>query len=245
MTASYRRFRNALLLGSAFALLPVPLLVAPAVAEDAAGFVAPEGPLILTRELRRALGRTKELITRRSYEIRFVRSGTGWRVDGQLVGSEVEAPAELAALAALEKARKDDGLFPILLDARGMIVDQHGASDTASALKARDLARDTVEKVGMSSADKAVATQMIQRIAAQSQGSGGTWPVNLFRPAGKPQVDVRELPLPDGRQGRVTVTMESSPDDQGQLRQFDRRILTEIDGTSRLSVETWSMSVGH
>ncbi|MCW1401406.1 hypothetical protein OKA06_03315 [Novosphingobium sp. MW5] len=242
MTAAERRLRKALLLGSALALAPLPVLHAPAVASDARTFTPPEGPLILTRELRRALGRTAEIITRRSYEIRFVPDGAGWRVDGKLVDSEVDAPAELAALAALEKARKDDGLFPLKLDAQGRIVEQRAPSDAAATLKARELANQTVEKIDMVSADKTVAKQMIQRIAAQSQGAPGSWPVDLFRPAERSRVDVREIPLPDGKQGRITVTMQASPNESGQLKQLDRRIVTEIDGTSRLSVESWSMS---
>ena len=242
MTAATSRLRHALLLGSAMALTPLPAISAPAAASDASAFTPPEGPLILTRELRRALGRSNQIVTRRSYEIRFVPDGPGWRVEGKLVGSEVDAPAELAALAALEKARKDEGLFPLKLDAQGRIVEQRAPSDAAAAAKARNLASDTVEKIDMASADKAVAKQMIQRIAAQSQGAPGSWPADLFRPAEKARVDVRELPLPDGKQGRVTVTMQASPNDSGQLRKLDRHILTEIDGTSRLSVESWSMS---
>jgi len=36
--------------------------------------------------------------------------------------------------------------------------------------------------------------------------------------------------------------MQARPNSADGLRQLDRRVLTEIDGTSRLSEETWSMS---
>lgn len=242
MTGVGRSLRNALLFGSALALASIASAERSANAAPVSAFSAPEGPVILTRELRRAVGRSKQIITRRSYEIRFVREGSGWRVDGTLIGSEVEAPEGLAELAALEKARKDVGLFPLKLDSQGLIIAQRAPNDAVAADKARVVASAAVEKINMTSTDKAVARQMIQRIATQSQASGGSWPVDLFRPPVEPVVDVRELPLPGGKQGRVTVTMQASPGNGGQLRQLDRRVLTEIDGTSRLSTETWSMS---
>ncbi|MFM6931165.1 MAG: hypothetical protein ACKOUT_02845 [Novosphingobium sp.] len=237
-----RSLRNMLLLSGALALASTASAERSASDGPARAFSAPVGPVILTRELRRPVGRSKLIITRRSYEIRFVREGKGWRVDGTLIGSEVEAPEGLAELAALEKARKDDGLFPLRLDSQGLIVAQQAPSDAVTTDKARVLASSAVEKINMTTADKAVARQMIQRIATQSQAAGGSWPVDLFRPPVEPVVDVREMPLPDGKQGRITVTMLASPGSDGQLHQLDRRVLTEIDGTSRLSTETWFMT---
>jgi hypothetical protein len=242
MTGARRSLRNALLFGSALALATAASAERSPGTAPATTFSAPKDPVLLTRELRRTVGRSKQIVTRRSYEIRFVREGSGWRVDGTLIASEVEAPEGLAELAALEKARKDDGLFPLKLNSQGLIVAQHAPMDAFAADKARVVASAAIEKINMTSADKAVAKQMVQRIAAQSQSSGGSWPVDLFRPPAQPVVDVREVPLPDGKQGRVTVTMQASPGMYGRLRQLDRRVLTEIDGTSRLSEETWSMT---
>lgn len=246
MSGSGNSIRAALLAGCAFAL------AASAGAENtvtrtppATAFSAPAGSLTLTREMRRTIGRSKQIVTRRSYEIRFIPEGEGWRVDGTLISSEVEAPAELAELAALEKARKDDGLFPLTLDSQGLIVAQRAPADAAATDKARAVANQAVEKINMTSSDKTVAKQMIQRIATQSQASSGSWPVDLFRPPVEPVIDVRSIALPDGNQGRVTVTMLARPNSTGGLQQLDRRVLTEIGGTSRLSEETWSMTGEH
>lgn len=66
--------RSALLVGAA-TMLPVSQ---PAVAaSDTASFVAPESPVVLTRELRRSLVDGKEVVSRRRYELRFVREGNG------------------------------------------------------------------------------------------------------------------------------------------------------------------------
>ncbi|WP_310534975.1 hypothetical protein [Novosphingobium sp.] len=234
--------RAALLAGCAFALAPSASAENVARAPSTAAFSAPAGPIVLTRELRRTIGKSKQIITRRSYEIRFVPEGTGWRVDGTLISSEVDAPAELAELAALEKARKDVGLFPLTLDSQGLIVAQRAPTDAVATDKARIVANKAVEKIDMTSTDKTVAKQMIQTIATQSQASGGNWPIDLFRPPADPVIDVRNIPLPGGNQGRVTVTMQARSNPEGGLRHFDRRILTEIGGTSRLSEESWSMT---
>jgi hypothetical protein len=107
------------------------------------------------------------------------------------------------------------------------------------------VANRAVEKIDMTSADKTVAKQMIQTIATQSQASGGNWPVDLFRPPAEPVVDVRNIPLPGGNHGRVTVTMRARPNSNNEFWQLDRSVLTEIGDTSRLSEETWSMTGVH
>lgn len=236
------RFRNrvAALLAGAVAVMPV--VLPSAQAAGAASFEAPDGKLVLTRELRRTIAPGKDIVSRRSYEIRFVRDGAGWRVEGTLAKAEVEAPAELAMLAQLEKARKDEGLFPLRLDQQGMIIAQNGATDAATAQAARSTVTTTVEKIDMSSSDKVVAAQMVQRIATQSSAVGGNWPADLFRPLAATREQVREVPLPGGRQGRVTVTMKASPDPRGLLDQFERRVMTELDGTQRFSQETWRLT---
>ena len=49
-------------------------------------FNPPPSPMLLTRELRRSLSDGKEVISRRSYAVRFTpEAGGGYRVDGRLV----------------------------------------------------------------------------------------------------------------------------------------------------------------
>jgi hypothetical protein len=236
------KFRFALLFGSALALLPAASQATAGKGVAWNGFSAPEHPVILTRELRRVMAPGLEIVSRRSYELRFLRQGNGWQVDGSLVETEVDAPAGLAPLVALEKARKDEGLFPLHLNNEGLIVSQPGADDAIAAGKARTVVSSSVEKLDMSGTDKAIAAQMVQRISAQSRVVGGNWPVDLFRPVAGPRTRVQDVQLPGGKQGKVTVTVQANPDQRGLLEQFERRVLTELDGTSRLSLETWRMS---
>src|SRR5436309_1976086 len=86
--------------------MPRPLVAASAATAAASGgFSAPSGTLVLTRTLRRPLPGGAEIVSTRSYEIRIVADGDGFRVDGSLLSSEVTAPPSLAALAALERNR--------------------------------------------------------------------------------------------------------------------------------------------
>ncbi|PLK27242.1 hypothetical protein [Novosphingobium sp. TH158] len=234
-----RKLHSAWLLAGALS----PVLSGPAAAKGMvqSAFAAPSSPVMLTRELRKVIAPGVEIVSRRSYELRFVREGEGWRVDGTLVVTEVEAPAELAPLAAIEKARKDDGLFPLRLNAQGYIVAQAPAADLPAAEKAKDLVNSSVEKIAMPREHRSVATQMVQRIVTQSRVVGPNWPADLFRPGSDQQTHVQEVPLPDGRQGKVTVTLQASQASGGLLDRFERRVLTELDGTRRLSLETWRM----
>lgn len=239
------KLRRALLLGTSLLLCDAALRAAPGqLPGPATGFVAPDAPLILTRELRRELNHGKELVSRRSYRIRFVRDGLGYRVEGQLVGAEVDAPPELAMLAALERSRRDDGLFPMRLGADGMIVEQNGVNDPESFAKARALVAGALSRAPMEEGEKAAAGAMVGTIGAQvASGGGGNWPVDLFRPAEDLRSNSRPLALPGGRSGLVTVTTSSKRAGNGMLAEFHRRVVTELDGSRRESLETWTLEM--
>ncbi len=236
------RLRPALMLGGAMTLPMAAFApLQQAEASPRSSFVAPSHPQVLTRELRRALADGKEVISRRSYEIRFLPEANGWRVDGLLVSSEVDAPPELAMLAKLEKARKDEGLFPLHLDNSGMIIDQHGAADPGTSGEARSLVAGAVERLSIAQGDKVVAKDMVSRISTQSRAVGGNWPSDLFHPVAKRRSDVQTMPLPGGKLGKTTVTVIAHGTDSGLLGQFERRVVTEIEGSTRTSQEIWRL----
>lgn len=236
------KLRHALLLGAAISLPMAALPVAhQAEASTHSGFVAPSSPQVLTRELHRRLADGKEIVSRRSYEIHFTREGSGWRVEGLLISSEVDAPPELAMLARIEKARKDEGLFPLHLDSAGMIIDQNGAADNAATDEARSLVAGSLERLSIAQGDRTVATDMVTRIATQSRATGGNWPSDLFHPAAPRRSDVQNMPLPGGKSGKTTVTLIAVGADNGLLGQFERHVVTEIEGSSRTSQEIWRL----
>lgn len=237
--------RSALMLGGAAALPLAALAFAPQVATaHSKRFEAPAQPLVLTRELRRQLADGKEVVSRRSYEIRFVREKRGWRVDGALVASEVEAPPVLAGLAAIERARKDEGLFPLRLDENGMIVEQRGARDPASGSVARAHVDKAIERISLAPSDKQVARDMVRRIEAQASAAGGGWPADLFHPVMEPRSQVKSMALPDGSLGTVTVAEVARGSRDGLLEEFRRSVITELAGSRRENSEIWRLDAG-
>ena len=245
------RHRYDLLLGAALAALATPALAADAAppagtapheAADAA-FSAPTGPLVLTRELRKTVAGNHEFVSRRRYAVRFAPEGAGWRVEGTLVSSEVEAPARMdPRLVELERARGDEGLFPLKLDRSGMIVAQSGGEDPRNDARTLAAATAVLGKAGLSPEDRAAALRLAAGLQAQARAAGGNWPVDLFRPRTGERSEVRRFPLGDHGEGRVTITVAAAGDARGVMERLQRRIVTETAGTSRLSVETWTMT---
>jgi hypothetical protein len=245
------KLRSALLIGSALALPTTPISAGLPTADRSErfstgpldrDFLAPSTPLTLTRELRRALADGKEVVSRRSYEIRFVPDGAGYRIDGVMISAEVEAPPALAALAALERQRRDIGLFPLQLGGDGMIITQHGASDPAAEAQSRALIGGAIQHLALTGADRQAAAQTAIRLEAQARAVGGNWPSDLFHPATGQRSQVRQIPLPDGSFGTVTETISAAGANSGLLRRMERRVVTELDGTRRENREIWTLS---
>lgn len=237
------RLRLERLLGVAMVALvaPAALCAAPATLASAPQFRAPTGPCVLTREVRRTLADGQEIVIRRRYAIRFAPIADGTRVDGDLIGVEVEAPADMTGLADVERSRPDNGLFPLELDSAGLIVARPAAAPSVDAARARTAMAAYLQRQDLTGPERAAALTMAARLQAQAQTTGNTWPADLFRPATAPRQEQRELPLPDGRAGRITATIEASGGTGGLLAWLERRVVTEMDGTARRSVERWSL----
>lgn len=240
-----RSVRSRFLLGAALAALSAATTAsaAAATAHSSPGtFNPPAGPVLLTRELRKALSDGKEVVSRRRYAIRFHPNATGYRVEGELVGADVDAPPELAQLADVERTRSDEGLFPLALDRHGLILEQQGADDPAAAARTMAAARDFIVKAQMTDAERTAALAMVAKLQAQARAAGGNWPADLFRPASGEHQESRELPLPDGSTGKVTVTITATDAPGGLLDRLQRRVVTELGGSARLSTETWTLA---
>jgi len=208
-----------------------------------AAFTPPGAPMVLTRELRKTLVDGQSFVSRRRYAIRFVSEGEGWRVEGTLLASEVEAPADVpAALVELERTRSDEGLFPLRLDRAGLIVSQQGSQDPHSSARALAAAQSYLATAPLSSADRSAASALTARLQAQTRAAGGNWPTDLFRPAPGERSEVRRIPLGGGADGKVTVTMAAAGSPAGVLERLERRVVTETAGSRRLSVETWTLA---
>ena len=212
-------------------------------ADGGAVFAPPGAPMVLTRELRKTLVDGQSFVSRRRYAIRFVPSLDGWQVEGTLLASEVEAPADVpAALVELERTRSDEGLFPLRLDRAGLIVAQQGSHDPQSSARALAAAQSYLATSPLSSADRSAAGALTARLQAQTRAAGGNWPADLFRPVPGERSEVRRIPLGGGADGKVTVTMAAAGSPAGVLERLERRVVTETAGSRRLSVETWTLA---
>lgn len=233
-------------LGAALVALgvPVSLAVAPVASAQPEQFRAPRGPLVLTREVRRTLADGQQLVVLRRYLVKFQPTAGGFTVSGDLVGVEVEAPAAMAELAQVERERPDLGLFPLQLDATGMIVDRPIPVETVDAVRAKAAMTAYLARTDLTMAERTAAQAAAARLQAQGQSAGNAWPTDLFRPAPGRRSEERELPLPDGRSGHVTVTVEASDGAGGLLAQMDRHVVTRLDGTERQSFERWTLADG-
>ncbi len=227
--------RTALLLAGASALLPLAAIAASgqvAGAPEAERFVAPTGPTTLTRSVRRVLADGKEVVSSRTYALRFVREGEGYRVEGSQVDCTVDAPAALAALAEVERKRVDAGLFPLRLDAFGRIVDSSAKGDAASRREAAAKVSGRVSASALGAGDKVEAQGFVAGLVERG-GAQAVWPADLFVAARGERNETRRLALPGGGEGTVTVATRAAGDTGvAAAATFERIVTTEL-GISR------------
>lgn len=233
----------ALLLGTLSAAVPAP---AQPPASVGPVFAPPEGePLLLTRTLRRELVDGKAIIATRRYRINFIRNDTGWTIDGTLVASEIEAPPALAALAAIERQRPDDTLFPIRLDTAGVIQPRDGTATPdgpawrAALDKAIKLASVRVEPA----TDGAALNLLVQQMQAVAGAATlSRWPARLFLPDQGNSREERRFALPEGTEGSIVAELEClRAEGLATMGRAERRVVTEIAGTRRVTRELWSL----
>lgn len=225
------------------AVLPLAALSATPPAAVAQGpFTPPESQLVLTRVLHSPLADGKEVVARRSYAVHIRPDGDGFRVDGELLGCEVEAPPPLQALAEIERKRPDTGLFPMRLDRRGMLVPAATAPQPGEAAgKAAAIASRAIDGSALDSAERSEAQGFIAHI--RSKASATLWPSDLFRPEPGRRVEEQQFALPGGGEGRITIEINARTDSApGVLSELGRTVVTEMAGTRRVTREEWTIS---
>lgn len=248
MTQPPNRRRPPWIIGIA-ALLPITCAQAAADTRAAASgqaalpFVPPGTPMLLTRTLRRTLHDGKEVLTRRSYEIRFVPDGAGYRIDGTLVDVTVEVPEDLAGLAALERARRDDGLFPMRVYTAGVFTSKNAIRISDEVRKATETTMAELGTSRLAALDMLQAQAFVDQIRKRPAQS--EWPQDLFRPATSYHSERREIPLPGGVKGSVLIDMEARTSGRsGLLSSFTRTVTTDLGGDVRQTHEIWTLAPG-
>ena len=205
-------------------------------------FNAPRRAMLLTRVLKRGLGNGQEVVSRRSYRIAFFADGAGYRIDGELTGVDVSVPPQLEAIAQLERNRRDEGLFPILLNAQGLISFEAARIRPAVPETAHRLAAGMVGAAIMPAPDKSEALQFVDALLSPRGGVMTQWPIDLFRPQAGHRKTSSNVAIANGKLGLVTVELQAVADGAcGLVRSFERTVTTEFGGQQRVSRELWTL----
>lgn len=223
-------------------LLPFASAVAAHPASRLSRFSPPDGPMLYSRRLERTLADGALFSVARSFEVRFEHYADGFQVNGRQVEVEVEAPEALAAFVRIEREREERGLFPLLLDAGGSIANGAGTPDATRLDAAVREALAALEARSYAPAERA---ELVRFVNAFHQSAGKLvteLPRDLFAPADTPRRERREVALPGGDSGAVTVTFSAERDPAtGLMQEAQREVVTELDGDRRRTLESWRL----
>jgi hypothetical protein len=223
--------------------------LAPAFASRAAavatgGTIAPPAePMTFTRRLERALPGGNKLVVARGFAIRFAAAAAGWTLTGEQVGVTVDAPARIAALAALERQRIETGLFPIALDRAGMIVGGPVARPVEELEQAVAIVRRQIEAAGFAADERKEFETFVSAVHDTGARMTSEFPGDLFAPREGAVHAERELALPGGGAGTIEVSFTATTDPAtGLMREARREIVTTIADDRRLTREDWTLA---
>lgn len=199
----------------------------------------PKQARVLTRTLTRDLADGKQIVTTRSYLVRVVPLGQGYRVEGNQISVDVSAPPVLAPLVAMERARVDHETLPILLDHDGYIIPgpEQEAPTSAETGKAVDAFQ---AQSRMTPSQRATANTVAHAMIAPGGHVITQWPGDVFNPMPGRREDVLHPSLPDGTQGEVVVAITGECGKDIPLH-LTRDVVTRIGGTSRHVQEDWTL----
>lgn len=234
--------RGIVLLGAMAAAASVPGLAASdsGALQQPTAFVAPSGPVTLTRVLRRDLSDGKAVVLTRSYRLDFVRHDGGYHVSAVAIEASVEAPPALSALAAIELERQDTA-FALDLDAEGLIVDAQAADTLASRARLAARGEALIAAAVTPDRDRAQALGMFGQLL-QSMG-GSALPRDFFNPRSPNQREQRALALPDGSQGQIEIELQVERQAAGRLpHRYSRQVVTTLGGSRQTSREDFVLS---
>lgn len=230
--------RAALRLALGAALLPMfaPRTALAAATASVGPIVPPTSPMIYRRTLERQLPGGASLVVSRDFAVQFAPLAGGFSVIGQQVAARVDAPANIGNLAMLEQQRVEDGIFPLLLDRSGLIVD--GAETPAANELARAL-EDVRRQLG---AEGAEASTLVEALHMTGTRLSAHLPQDLFSPDPVDRVAREEIRLPWGDAGFVMTRFAALRDPTTRLMRSARReVTTQIGTDERHSAEHWEL----
>lgn len=213
-------------------------------AASAMRVVAPEGAFLLERVLTRSLFDGKQIVVTRRWRIGFSQLEAGdLRVDGTQVAAQVDAPPALTALSQIEAARDNSSLFPMQLGHNGKIRSTSAGAVPALPQEVADAAL-AYAKARVGAANSAAVTrQFLSDLSAQGAKWFSAMPADLFFPTPRNLETSRDVTLPDGDIGTITIRETASTyAESGLLASYRREATTTTGSTHRTGSEVWSLA---
>jgi hypothetical protein len=230
-------------MAAAALLLPAAAGQTARAAARGAVFKPPMSPMLYVRRLRRELADGASLAVSRSFAVQFKQDGSGFRIEGDQVDVTVDAPAALARFAALERERKEQELFPLMLDLRGQIVGVKPVNLSAQIKTAVDEVAARIDRAKLDSDTRIELNRLLNAIHQGASQVVTELPKDLFAPVQTEEVMTREVALLNGASGAVTVHFSAVTDSgTGLMKQALREVVTDLAGDRRRTVESWQLT---
>lgn len=235
--------RNVMRFALGAALLPVLASRAEAVVPMAGYFAPPTGEMLYHRGIKRILLGGASIEVTRSYTVQFEPVRSGFRVEGHQVSVDIQAPANLREYFQLEEERVESGVFPLMLDWAGQIIDGESSLlspqvEQALAAMNRQLQSSTHAPRG---ADE--LTLMIDSLHQAGTALTSQLPRDLFAPVEAFRQQAREIALPWGEAGAVSTAFRAKSDPEtGLMREAQRDVVTRLSGQERRMQEFWHLA---
>lgn len=236
--------RNALRLGMAAAIAPSLCATRVAAATPDRLIAPPAAPMRYSRTVTRELSDGTPLTVTRAFNVTFRRFAGGFMLHGEQADVHVEAPQSLAEFVELERRRDESALFPIALDPFGQILSSQIARPAGQDLRqAISHALAELASQPISDDEREQLSQFVSAIQEAGHQVTAHLPTDLFAPASAARRDEQGIDLPGGIEGRVETVFESQRDPEtGLMRAANRNVVTQVAGSSRGTLETWSLS---
>lgn len=203
---------------------------------------APQGPHELCRTLERSLADGATLVVERCWMVRFAPTEAGVLVEGEQSSVAVEAPEALAALAGLEEQRVESGIFPLILDRDGLIIDDGSRMTGQSLAEAGNTAAAIIASIDADAQTAEAMQDFVRQVSQASTEFLGRLPRDLFFPQGDEHSETIEVALPDGLSGQVTIARRAQTRaPSGLIVAAERSIRSRAGQTERVSLEKWTL----
>jgi hypothetical protein len=237
MTRDRRRFLE---LAGATLLLPLASVTRAATP----AFAPPAGPMRYTRALRREMIDGAAIVATRYFAVRFVPLAGGFRLEGaENAAPDVSGPPSLEAILQLERERRDSSFFPLRIDRTGRIAGEPGKAGSPQLDRAVEEALHRVAASGRPADDAAAMRSFVLGLQQAAASLVAAPPADLFHPLSAPFSESREIAMPDGGTGTVSVAFTASLDPAtGLMREAERLVVTRLAQSERRTAERWTLA---